>query len=57
MIFISKSAGKYEGSDGVNGFELLLQQNNLRHQKPQKIIGKKYEFGAKLRNFQFICSQ
>ena len=40
MIFISKSAGKYEGSDGVNGFELLLQQNNLRHQKPQKSLEK-----------------
>ena len=36
MIFISKSAEKYEESDGVNGFDLWWQQHNLRRQKPQK---------------------
>jgi len=36
MIFISKSAEKYEESDGVNGFDLRWQQHNLRRQKPQK---------------------
>ena len=51
MIFRSKSAEKYEESDGVNNFDLWEQQHNLKCQKPQQYSEKDRNSEQKSENF------
>ena len=51
MIFRSKSAEKYEESDGVNDFNLWQQQHNFRRQKTEKYSEKDRYSKQKSENF------